>query len=77
MANVDEWLTTIATGDAIGVTGEGTEHNHPHPGVRYLPIADAAHLTVRLVWPRTPSHPATRAFLAHARNLTRLTGPTR
>ncbi|WP_433261882.1 LysR family transcriptional regulator [Actinosynnema sp. CS-041913] len=62
---VDEWLTTIATGDAVGVTTEATGHSHPHPDIRYLPLADAEPVTVRLVWPRTPTHPATHAFHAH------------
>ena len=64
VANVDEWLTTIATGDAVGVTAEATAHSHPHPGVRYLPISDAPPLTVHLVWPPTPTHPSTDAFRA-------------
>ncbi|MEV0201014.1 LysR family transcriptional regulator [Nonomuraea sp. NPDC050691] len=59
---VDEWLTTIATGDAIGVTTAGISYNHPHPGIRYLPLSDAAPVTVYLVWPASPSHPATDAF---------------
>lgn len=67
VANVDEWLTVIATGEAVGVTAEATEHSHPHPGVRYLPLTDAPPVTVRLAWPRTPTHPATRAFLDHLR----------
>lgn len=71
VANVDEWLTTIATGDAVGVTAEGTGHSHPHPGIRYLPLSDAAPLTVHLVWPRTPTHPATAAFREHAQRMVR------
>lgn len=67
VANVDDWLTVIATGDAVGVTAEGTRYSHPHPGVRYLPVSDAAPVTVRLVWPRVPTHPATEAFRDHAR----------
>ncbi len=59
---VDEWLTTIATGEAVGVTSAGTSYNHPHPGVRYLPLSGAAPVTVYLVWPRSPSHPATDAL---------------
>ncbi len=69
---VDEWLTTIATGEAVGVTTEATGHSHPHPGIRYLPLADVGPVTVHLVWPRTPTHPATNAFRAHAAAL--LTG---
>lgn len=63
---VDEWLTTIALGEAVGVTTEATGHSHPHPGVRYLPLADAGEVAVRLVWPRTLTHPATTAFREHA-----------
>ncbi|GGL15545.1 LysR family transcriptional regulator [Planomonospora parontospora subsp. antibiotica] len=59
---VDEWLTAIATGEAVGVTAAGSGYSHPHPGVRYLPIADAAPVTVHLLWPRVPAHPATDAF---------------
>ncbi|MGS2646967.1 LysR family transcriptional regulator [Streptosporangium sp. G12] len=59
---VDEWLTTIATGEAVGVTTAGIGYNHPHPGIRYLPLSDAAPVTVYLVWPSRPSHPATEAF---------------
>lgn len=59
---VDEWLTTIATGEAVGVTTAGIGYNHPHPGIRYLPLSDAAPVTVYMVWPSSPSHPATDAF---------------
>ncbi|MFI6598635.1 LysR family transcriptional regulator [Nonomuraea sp. NPDC050536] len=66
VANIDEWLTAIATEVAVGVTAEGTAHSHPHPGVHYLPISDVSPVTIRLVWPQNSSHPATRAFLDHA-----------
>ncbi|MGW3117789.1 LysR family transcriptional regulator [Streptomyces sp. NPDC001107] len=69
VANVDEWLTVIATGDAVGVTAEATEQSHPHPGVRYLPLADVPPVTVRMAWPRTPTHPATLAFLDRLQSL--------
>ncbi|WP_432182390.1 LysR family transcriptional regulator [Streptomyces sp. NBC_00063] len=68
VTNVDEWLTAIATGDAIGVTAEATEHSHPHPGVRYLPLADTPPVTVRLAWLHTPTHPATARFMDHVRH---------
>ncbi|KOT55013.1 MULTISPECIES: LysR family transcriptional regulator [Streptomyces] len=71
VANVDEWLTAIATGEAAGVTAEATGHSHPHPGVRYLPITDAGPLTVLLARPRTATHPATAAFADHARRILR------
>ncbi|MEW2414860.1 LysR family transcriptional regulator [Streptomyces sp. NPDC046866] len=67
VANVDEWLTAIATGEAVGVTAEATRHSHPYPGVRYLPLAGAAPVTVRFLAPVRPTHAATAGFLAHAR----------
>ncbi len=69
VANTDEWLTAIATGDAVGVTAEATAHTHPHPGVHYLPITDAEPVAVRVVWPRNATHPAIDAFREHAREL--------
>lgn len=67
VANTDEWLTTIALDDAVGVTATSTQQDHPHPGVRYLPITDANHISVRLVGPTEPAHPASSRFTAHAR----------
>lgn len=71
VANVDEWLTVIATGEAVGVTALATEQSHPHPGVRYLPLTDVPPVTVRMAWPRTPTHPATAAFLRHLQVMAR------
>lgn len=65
VADVDEWLTVIATGEAVGVTAEATEHIRPHPGVRYVALADAPPVTVVLAWPRRPTHPVTVAFFTH------------
>ncbi|MBB5957099.1 DNA-binding transcriptional LysR family regulator [Saccharothrix tamanrassetensis] len=48
-----------------GGTTDATGHSHPHPGIRYLPPADAGPVTVHLVWPRRPTHPATLAFREH------------
>lgn len=64
---VDEWLTMIATGATVGVTTQATEHSHPHPGVRYLPLRDAPPVEVHLIWPAVPSHPATADFVNHTR----------
>lgn len=69
VANVDEWLTVIATGEAVGVTAEATEHIHPHPGVRYVALSDAPPVNVVLAWPRPPTHPATSVFLDHLRHI--------
>lgn len=75
VANVDEWLTVIATGDAVGVTAEATEHSHPHPGVRYVPLADAPPVAVLLASPRTPTHPAIPAFVTHLQRMIDAAGP--
>ncbi|WP_370185208.1 LysR family transcriptional regulator [Rhodococcus wratislaviensis] len=66
VANVDEWLTAIATGEAIGLTSDATEYSHPHPGVSYTPLPDIAPVPVYLAWPRRDPHPMTDRFIAHA-----------
>ncbi|WP_460963564.1 LysR family transcriptional regulator [Parasphingorhabdus pacifica] len=66
VANVDEWLTTVATGEAVGVTAEATGYTHPHPGVRYVPIVDAEPITVHLAWGVHPFHTAVAKFRDHA-----------
>ncbi|MEV2275555.1 LysR substrate-binding domain-containing protein [Nocardiopsis sp. NPDC049922] len=75
VANVDEWLTVIAMGDAVGITAEATEHHHPHPGVHYVPLTDAPPVAVLLAWQRTPTHPAIPALLTHLQRMTDTAGP--
>lgn len=74
VSNVDEWLTSIATGEAVGITAEATRHSHPHPGVRYLPLTDAGPVTVHFLAPAVPGHPATAAFRDHVREALPATG---
>jgi DNA-binding transcriptional LysR family regulator len=47
---VDEWLTVIAAGQALGVTAEATATQHPRPGLVYRPVRDAAPVPVWLAW---------------------------
>ena len=47
---VDEWLTVIAAGQALGVTAEATASQHPRPGVVYRPVRDAQPVPVWLAW---------------------------
>ncbi|MEO7259753.1 MAG: LysR family transcriptional regulator [Jatrophihabitantaceae bacterium] len=47
---VDEWLTVIAAGQALGMTSEATARQHPRPGVIYRPVRDAQPVAVRLAW---------------------------
>lgn len=47
---VDEWLTVIAAGQAVGITSEATARQHPRPGVVYRPVRDAQPVAVHLAW---------------------------
>jgi DNA-binding transcriptional LysR family regulator len=47
---VDEWLTLIAAGQAVGLTAEATATQHRRPGVIYRPVRDAPPVEVRLAW---------------------------
>src|SRR4029453_3554714 len=49
---VDEWLTLIAAGQAIGLTSEATAHQNPRPGVAFRAVRDAPAITVLLAWRR-------------------------
>ncbi len=61
--DVDEWLTSIATGRVMGVTPESTAHQYRRPGVVYRPVRDAEPIAVRLAWWRDDPHPATQTVL--------------
>ncbi|MCC3770448.1 LysR family transcriptional regulator [Streptomyces sp. UNOC14_S4] len=60
--NVDEWLTVVSAGQAIGLAAAGTRESHAHPGVRYVTVTDAPAATVWLARPARPTHPATDTF---------------
>lgn len=47
---VDEWLTLIAAGQAVGTTSEATANQNPRPGVAYRPLRDAPPIAVSIVW---------------------------
>lgn len=47
---VEEWLTVIAAGQALGITAEATASQHRRPGVVYRPVRDAPPVPVRLAW---------------------------
>jgi DNA-binding transcriptional LysR family regulator len=63
VANTDEWLLAIASGDAVGVTPASTPTQHTHPAVRFVPLPGAPPVTVSLVWPEPDAHPAVGALL--------------
>lgn len=54
---VDEWLTLIAAGQAVGMTAEATVSQSPRPGVTYRPVRDARPLPVTLAWRRDDPPP--------------------
>jgi DNA-binding transcriptional LysR family regulator len=47
---VDEWLTLIAAGQAVGITSEATANQNPRPGVAYRAVRDAPPIPVRVAW---------------------------
>ena len=51
--DVDDWLTVISTGRALGITAEATVHQYRRPGVVYRPVRDASPIPVYVAWPRT------------------------
>lgn len=60
---VDEWLTLIAAGQAVGLTSEATVQQHPRPGVAYRPVRDAPPLPVWLAFPRQDARAGTAALV--------------
>ncbi len=55
--SVDEWLTMIAAGQAVGMTAEATVVQYPRPGVVYRPVRDAERSAVWLAWRRDETPP--------------------
>ena len=61
---VEEWLTLIATGRAVGITSEATAHQNPRPGVAYRRLVDAEPIAVQLAWWRDDPPPLLHELLA-------------
>ena len=47
---MEEWLTVVAAGAAVGITSEATADQFPRPGISYRPVVDAPPIAVWLVW---------------------------
>jgi len=60
--NIDDWLTAITAGSAVGITSEATSHQYPRPGVVYRPVKDAPPIVVELAWLRSEPHPLRTAL---------------
>ena len=64
---IDEWLTLIAAGHAVGITSEATAHQNPRPGIAYRAVVDAEPITVSLAWWRDDPSPLLHDLLALVR----------
>ena len=47
---IDDWLTVIAAGQAVGISAEATAAQHRRPGVVYRPVRGAPPVPVQLAW---------------------------
>ncbi|WP_116451601.1 LysR family transcriptional regulator [Blastococcus litoris] len=47
---IEDWLTVVAAGQAVGISAEATAAQHRRPGVVYRPVRDAPPVPVRLAW---------------------------
>jgi len=60
---VDEWLTLIASGRAVGISSEATAAQHPRPGVAFRLLEDAPPISVWLAWWKDNPPPALEALV--------------
>ena len=60
---IDEGLTVIASGQAIGISSEATLAQFPRPGVVFRLVQDAPPITVWLGWRRDDPPPSLEALL--------------
>ena len=50
VVGIEDWLTLIAGGQAVGISSEATAKQHLRPGVVYRPVRDAQPIAVWLAW---------------------------
>ncbi|HTU73305.1 MAG TPA: LysR family transcriptional regulator [Trebonia sp.] len=62
--DIDDWLSHVAAGGAIGITPEGTMSQYRRDGVVFRPLRDAPPITVSIAWRRHDPHPATQAAVS-------------
>ncbi len=67
--SMDEWLTMIASGPAVGMTAEATVAQYPRPGIVYRPVRDAPTVPVWLAWWRDDPPALRTALIRMARDL--------
>jgi DNA-binding transcriptional LysR family regulator len=60
---IEDWLTVIAAGQAVGISAEATAAQHRRPGVVYRPVRDAPPVPVWLCWWADSPPPNLDAFV--------------
>jgi DNA-binding transcriptional LysR family regulator len=63
-SDIDDWLSIIAAGTAVGITPEATAAQYRREGVAFRPLRDAPPIEVRVIWRRHDPHPSTHAAIA-------------
>jgi DNA-binding transcriptional LysR family regulator len=66
---LEDWLTLIAAGQAVGITSEATANQNPRPGIAYRAVVDAEPINVSLAWWRTDPPPLLQQLLALTRDI--------
>jgi DNA-binding transcriptional LysR family regulator len=51
--DVEDWLTVISSGRAVGVSAESTGDQYRRPGIVYRPVRDGPPIPVYIAWSRT------------------------
>jgi DNA-binding transcriptional LysR family regulator len=64
---VEDFLTAVAAGQAIGITSAATTHQHRRPGVLYRRVRDAPSVPVFLAWWRGDPPPDLRSLVTTVR----------
>lgn len=64
--SLDEWLTTIMSGEAVGLTAAATAAMNPRPGIVYKPVRDASPIPVHLIWWANDAHERIQSLVSMA-----------
>lgn len=64
---VEDFLTSAAAGQLVGITSEATTRQHPRAGVAYRRVRDAPPVPVYLAWWREDPPPGVAALVALVR----------
>ena len=64
---VEDLLTYVVAGQAVGITSAATTHQHHRPGVVYRRVRDAAPVPVSLAWWRDDPPPGVASVVATVR----------